>query len=339
MKRRIYLLLLLGLLLLATACGSGDVSEYEHGLISTTPTPTKVVTEAAEPSESPTEAPVESPVPTEVIVTEAPTGTPTATSSPTPTATSTPAPTATPTNKPTATPVPTKAPVVPNRTPGKAGQFKVVLDPGHGGPWPGAAAKTASGESLQESILSLKIANYCKAYLEKYYPEITVYMTRTDDSALNKDLAKDLKARVNVAVELKADAIVSLHLNAFDGSASGCLVCTPHRKQVKDQATALASAILDELEGLGIKSRNMSSGARSGVYYRKSENGTRDAQGNLVEYYAICRHAADNWLPGIIVEHCYIDSSTDQCFLDSEADLKALGEADARGIAAYFGLE
>jgi len=365
MKLRGWALVLLCALLIAlTACNGNNTNKYEHGLITLTPKPTKAPTGAVEnpgedvtaiPTAPETEPTVEATpteteaVPTEAEPTKAATNTPIPTSTPTPTPvpTNTPTPTTKPTNTPTptkavtSTPEPTK-PVSagPNRTPGKAGQYTIVLDPGHGGKWPGAVGTTANGIKLQESILSLKIANYCKAYLEAYYPEIKVVMTRTDENALASDLTKDLKLRNQVAVDAKADALVSLHLNASGtGDASGCLVCTPHRAVVKDKAVKLSSAILDQLEAIGLKTRNMSSGVRSGVYFRKSENGTRDANGNLVEYYAICRNAADVGMIGIIVEHCYIDSKSDQRFLESESALRALGEADARGIAAYFGLE
>lgn len=42
----------------------------------------------------------------------------------------------------------------------------------------------------------------------------------------------------------------------------------------------------------------------------------------------------------MIIEHCFISSDSDSAqFLSSEAKLQAMAQADARGIAAYYGLE
>lgn len=42
----------------------------------------------------------------------------------------------------------------------------------------------------------------------------------------------------------------------------------------------------------------------------------------------------------LIIEHCFISSDSDSAqFLSSEAKLQAMAQADARGIAAYYGLE
>ena len=42
----------------------------------------------------------------------------------------------------------------------------------------------------------------------------------------------------------------------------------------------------------------------------------------------------------MIVEHCFISSNSDcEQFLSSDAKLQAIAQADARGIAAYYGLE
>lgn len=42
----------------------------------------------------------------------------------------------------------------------------------------------------------------------------------------------------------------------------------------------------------------------------------------------------------MIVEHCFLSSNSDcQNFLSSDAKLRAIAQADARGIAAYYGLE
>jgi N-acetylmuramoyl-L-alanine amidase len=217
--------------------------------------------------------------------------------------------------------------------PGDDGKIVVVLDPGHGGIWTGATSR-----GYVEAEITLKIANYCKEYIEKTYPSIKVYMTRTENKTFSNDLPTDLKERIYFAKEKNADVLVSLHLNAFNGKSSGCLICTQHQPQVKDDAARLGTLILEQLEALGIKSRAMSNGVRKGLYIRYSSD-FFDDQGNPKEYYQICRNAANENLVGIIVEHCFIDSEDDTKYFADEEAIRRLAIADAKGIAKYFGIE
>lgn len=202
-------------------------------------------------------------------------------------------------------------------------EYVVVLDPGHGGRFTGAV------HGLVEKDTTLKIALYAKAYLEEHYPQIEVKMTREEDKDFDAQLAKDLENRVQLGKEMGADAFVSFHLNASVAhNIHGAEVICPHRENVKTDSFLLANCILDELTALGIKRRGI---------VTKNSNDTVDANGNPVEYYAINRHAANRDMIGIIIEHCFMDNDEDKVFLADEAALQRLGEADARGIAAYFG--
>jgi len=202
-------------------------------------------------------------------------------------------------------------------------EYVVVLDPGHGGRFDGAVY------GLVEKDTVLKIALYAKTYLEENYPKIEVKMTRETDKDFDAQLAKDLENRVQLGKEMGADAFVSFHLNASVAhNIRGAEVICPHRENVKTDSFLLANAILDELTALGIKRRGI---------VTKNSNDMVDANGNPLEYYAINRHAANRDMIGIIVEHCFMDNDEDKAFLADEAALQRLGEADARGIAAYFG--
>ncbi len=202
-------------------------------------------------------------------------------------------------------------------------EYVVVLDPGHGGAFTGAIY------GLVEKEVVLKIANYAKEYLQKNYPQLEVKMTRETDKDFDTQLAKDLENRVQLGKEMGADVFVSFHLNASAAhNIQGAEVICPHRENVKEDSFLLANCILDELTALGIKRRGI---------VTKNSNDTVDANGNPVEYYAINRHAANRDMIGIIVEHCFMDNEADKAFLADEEALKRLGEADARGIAAYFG--
>lgn len=235
---------------------------------------------------------------------------------------------------PTQAPEPTQAPVLvtPTEAPEEPvsvsptpapPEYVVVLDPGHGGSFTGAV------HGLVEKDVVLKIANYAKEYLEANYPQLEVRMTRETDKDFDSQLAKDLENRVQLGKEMGADIFVSFHLNASVAhNIQGAEVLCPHRENVKDDAFRLANCILDELAALGIK--------RRGIVTKKS-NDTVDSNGNPVEYYAINRHAANRDMVGIIIEHCFMDHETDKTYLADDEALRRLGEADARGIAAYFG--
>tara|TARA_Y100001968_G_C19446160_1_gene765465 strand:- start:2957 stop:4039 length:1083 start_codon:yes stop_codon:yes gene_type:complete len=84
--------------------------------------------------------------------------------------------------------------------------FRVVIDPGHGGPDPGAVG--ISG--LRETDVVLDVARKTSMFLEA--KGVKVLMTR------NNDIDLDLPPRVNKANRSKANAFVSIHANASRGN-------------------------------------------------------------------------------------------------------------------------
>ncbi|MGG1679346.1 N-acetylmuramoyl-L-alanine amidase [Neobacillus sp. NRS-1170] len=88
--------------------------------------------------------------------------------------------------------------------------MKLYLDPGHGGTDPGA-----QGNGLNEKDLTLDIALKIRTILQNNYENIEVMMSRTGD------ITKSLSQRTNEANAWKADFYMSIHINAFNGSAQG----------------------------------------------------------------------------------------------------------------------
>lgn len=88
--------------------------------------------------------------------------------------------------------------------------MKLFLDPGHGGSDPGA-----QGNGLQEKNLTLDIALKIRSILENNYENIDVKMSRTSD------ITKSLSKRTDEANAWGADFYMSIHINAFNGSAQG----------------------------------------------------------------------------------------------------------------------
>lgn len=202
----------------------------------------------------------------------------------------------------------------------------IVLDPGHGGKFPGACYY-----GYEEKNLNLKVAWYCRRYLEENYKGIKIYMTREGDNHLLDELDKDLEQRAQYAQDVGAAILVSFHFNAsYYHNINGCLAISSHRTNVKEQCNALSNSILTQLSALGIRDK--------GILIDYSTDHFDEA-GRPLDGYAINRHCANRGIPGIIVEHCYIDSEEDKKYFDSEAALQKLGIADAIGIANHLGLE
>lgn len=88
--------------------------------------------------------------------------------------------------------------------------MKLYLDPGHGGTDPGA-----QGNGLREKDLNLDIARRIRSILIDHYQNINVMMSRTSD------ITKSLSERTDEANAWGADFYMSVHINAFSGSAQG----------------------------------------------------------------------------------------------------------------------
>lgn len=217
----------------------------------------------------------------------------------------------------------------------KAANIVIVLDPGHGGAEIGAH-KTWDGVNYFEELLNLKIAQYAKAELETY-SGVTVYMTRTT----NTIAAMDREARVKFAKNLKADALVSIHLNSGgNGKVSGALAMVPslsgYPYAEASKAQALAKVILAQLHSkTGVTNRGFQYDDELGIilYAMKKQNeSVKTSIGKL-------KGVGTYRLPSTIIEHCFLDNKNDcKQYLSSEAKLQALGVADATGIAQYYGL-
>ncbi|MCR5432034.1 MAG: N-acetylmuramoyl-L-alanine amidase [Lachnospiraceae bacterium] len=209
--------------------------------------------------------------------------------------------------------------------PDPGARIKIVLDAGHGGVHSGA-----SSDGINEQDINLRVALYCRNYLVTHYSDVAVYLTRNNDRELDPTLRVDLEERANIAERANADSLISIHFNASeDHDQSGAVVYVSKSDNVHEESALLGEEILKKLEDLGI--------GNNGIKTRDS-NDLMDSNGNPYDYYAINRHCAKRDIPGIIVEHAFMDNADDRCFIDSEEDLIAIAEADALGIAAHYEL-
>lgn len=203
----------------------------------------------------------------------------------------------------------------------------IELDPGHGGEACGAVNKT---RGICEDDINLKIARYLKEELEQY-EHVTVYLTRDGDYNV------DLEKRVQKAIDDKADILISLHNNGkgtitdyYNGST--VLVQRGAYHQENAQITQeVGCYILHALSEIGLENQ--------GLMFRVSQNGNIYPNGESTDYYSIVRNCEMFAIPGIIVEHGFLDNENDcSRFFSSDEQLRIVAQADARGIASYYRL-
>ena len=214
----------------------------------------------------------------------------------------------------------------------------ITIDPGHGGDGAGGYDPGAinSTYGYQEADRVLRIGLYLKQELETYR-HVHVDMTRSDrDGTYYTAPLSKVQRRVDFAQQKGSDLLVSLHLNgAATQSAHGALILASNGNydaKCADIVDGVGTNILMQLKNLGIYNR--------GLVKKSSQDNTLYPNGKLADYYGIVRYGVENNVPSMIVEHCFISSNSEcEQFLSSDAKLQAIAQADARGIAAYYGLQ
>lgn len=160
-----------------------------------------------------------------------------------------------------------------------------------------------------------------------------------------------------IARSLKADLLVSLHINSSSSStANGAEVYVTANTSLPKynyETSKLASKVLENLEELGIRNR--------GVLTKQLERDKTDiySDGTMADYYGIIRYAMrgtkiddgiltpegavsaniqnGEGIPTILIEHCFINGN-DYKFVDSDDDIAKLARADANAIISHYQL-
>lgn len=186
----------------------------------------------------------------------------------------------------------------------------IVVDPGHGGPDPGACGATGTYEKNNTLAVGLNLAYLLRA------AGAQVIMTRTDDTpptGANYTEAADLKARVAIANDNKADLFISIHNDSFsDPSAGGTttIYCSQNPSQAESQK--LGKLVQAELvKELGLRDR-----------------GVKDSLDYVVRYTN---------MPAILVEVGFISNPTEEKLLGSPNGQQTAAHAIYEGVLAYEG--
>jgi N-acetylmuramoyl-L-alanine amidase/LysM repeat protein len=180
-----------------------------------------------------------------------------------------------------------------------ASNFRVVIDPGHGGKDPGA---TSAFLAATEKEVALRLAMLTGAALQRR--GVSVIFTRTGD----RDVS--LEERAALAQRVGAHALVSLHLNAAaNPHASGAEAWYGSGERHADLAGFLLDAIAGPLRAHGMAVR----GTRSGP--------------NL----AVLRTP----IPATLLELGYVTNASDARVLAQDPFLASVAEALADGLVRF----
>jgi N-acetylmuramoyl-L-alanine amidase len=178
--------------------------------------------------------------------------------------------------------------------------MKIVLDAGHGGHDPGAVAN-----GLREKDLTLAIVKHIGRILGEY-EGAEVFYTRTDDRYLS------LEERAAIANKLKADLLISVHINAGGGTGFESYV---YNGNVSAKTIACQNVIHAEI--------------------MRSIGNVRD-RGKKRANYAVLRLTN---MPAILTENLFIDNANDAAKLKSDQFLQQIAYGHVIGLEKAFGLK
>lgn len=218
----------------------------------------------------------------------------------------------------------------------------VVLDPGHGGPDPGAL----SVSGLREKEITLKVARTVKAILEKT-GRYTVYLTR------NEDIYVPLRKRYQLAEEAGAALFISLHADSNkDARLRGASIYTLSEKSSDREAAALAAKENRSDAIAGIDLSNQSDAVASFLIELRQRQTMNESA--LFSEALITEVASNSRLlrnshrfagfavlkspdvPSVLIELGYLSNRQDEKLLRRGSYHRTIGSAILRATDAFF---
>lgn len=185
-------------------------------------------------------------------------------------------------------------------------QHIILIDAGHGGIDGGAKSKNGT----IEKDINLSIANKLKKKLEDN--GYKVYMTREDDSELDKKKVQDLSKRCKMKDETKCEVFISIHQNMFPQSKCfGAQVWYASNDKSKELAERIQESLKEHIK----------------------DNNKRVAKA-AKEQYKILRDGYDGAC--IIVECGFLSNYEEEQRLKTDEHQENLVEAIKCGLNKYF---
>ncbi len=213
-------------------------------------------------------------------------------------------------------------------------KITVMLDPGHAY---GDGGGTYSG-THPECYYNMIIALACKEALEAH-GGFEVYLSHPDNNT-----QATLLERGMAADKVNADVIVSIHI---DGNAVTEINGASAMYSVLDKYAlpGLARGLLANVTaatGLGNRGtyRRKDTGDGKHVYYwdpiAQWDVPDDASVGPLSDYYGVITWGAKFGIPAVILEHGFLTNEADRAIIENEANLKRMGQADAKAIIEFY---
>ena len=189
--------------------------------------------------------------------------------------------------------------------------MRVVIDPGHGAPDPGARGRISN-----ESDINLNVAVELSKILSSM--GIVAPLTRTGPKRIHRDNRNvDLSSRPGMANRLKADAFISIHCNgAVAPEANGFEIYTTPGQNRSD---LLATAIFESWQ-------------KSFPAQRKRTD-YRDNDPDKEANYKVLRETN---CPSVLIELGFITNPTEERFLVDRHNQHVMAMAIAAGIENFL---
>lgn len=176
------------------------------------------------------------------------------------------------------------------------GRVVVIIDPGHGGPDPGAVGVGG----MQEKEIVLDIGTKVAGFLQQQ--GVQAYLTRADD----RDL--DLEPRVQMAEQAQATVFVSIHANSID---------------------------LNRPDVNGLETYYFQSGADLAQMIHQTvlqTTGASDRGVRTARFYVLRKTS----MPSVLVEVGFVTGREDAARLSNSSYRTQMADAIARGILQYL---
>jgi N-acetylmuramoyl-L-alanine amidase len=217
----------------------------------------------------------------------------------------------------------------------KAGRFRIVLDPGHGG-WD---LGTVGRQGLLEKDLVLDVSERLGRLLRERLRAEVVF-TRTSDAYLPLD------QRAEVANQIKADLFVSVHANYSDSATARGVetyytnfFSPPGAREIEARENgttprpAPVSLSAGELHEKIEESRHLAASIQRALYatLAASNSAIRD-RGVKDSAFAVLTGTT---MPAVLTEISFVSSPADERNLGTEAYRQRIAEALYKGIARY----
>lgn len=182
---------------------------------------------------------------------------------------------------------------------------KIFIDPGHGGPDPGAV-----GNGVTEEFVNLNVSLELARLLRNAGFDVRLYRTTSDENVLENKNA-DLRNRAAMANQWDADYFISIHTNS----------------SVRPDTSGVEAYVYR----LGGSSERL---AQSIVNSVSEELGSRN-RGVMQANFAVLKRTN---MPAVLVELGYLTNATEALNLNSPAWQRAVAEAIFNGIVNDIGL-